>query len=869
MRTASGTLTRIILASTILLALSNKALASVQDAGVSRALAAARSARIFDLRYQLSFTLKQHEAAVAGNETLTFESRSAGDLPIDYRDGTLQSATLNGHAIRVDMANGHLNLPAVAGHNILTLAFTSNAAAAGKAVTRYEDKDDGNEYFYTLFVPMDASMAFPCFDQPDLKARFTLDLQHPDGWSVIANTAPVNRDGSHSRFAETRPISTYLFAFAAGPFAALRSDDAAKPAIYVRRSQLARARQEAGQVQEMAARGIDYLSTYFAQPFPFPKYDLVLIPGFPFGGMEHAGATFLNEDSVLFRSTPTASDYFRRNILVLHETCHQWFGDLVTMRWFDDLWLKEGFAQYMAYKALERLDPAANPWKHFNEDIKPLAYGIDETEGTTPIFQNIANLKDAKSAYGAIVYQKAPAVLKQLNFFLGEESFRRGLQIYLKEHSYGNAEWADLIRAFETASSQRGHHQDVQAWARAWILQRGMPQVDVSWTCTQGKISSLTLTQEDVLPEHNRWPIVNEILLGYGVAGHNQTLRVAWSTAELDVSAAVGRPCPTYVFANPGDHAYGRFLLDPKSEATVAGGLGKRSATHPDPLLHSMLWNALWENVHLAKSAPRAYVELALKTLPTEPDESLNRIQGARVALALHSYLHDPGRTAVAPRAEAVVAGRMLNAPTLGVRIVNFRTFTFLAETPPALQQVKDLLTGRLTVPGLTLKPLDRWNLIGHLVAMSDPEAETIYAVEKAHDRSGEGQRYAYAAGAGKPSAEVKARYFSEYLHSTAIQEDWLTQSLRPFNAWNQTALTAPYLTQALNALPEIKQHRKIFFLGAWLTDFIEGQNSTEAQAEVHALLAGQKMDPDLRLKILQISDSLDRTVLIRKRFPD
>ena len=172
-------------------------------------------------------------------------------------------------------------------------------------------------------------------------------------------------------------------------------------------------------LQAITARGLAWLADYFQQPFPFTKYDLVRIPGFPFGGMEYAGATFLNEDSVLFRTAPTASDRFRRDILTLHELTHQWFGDLVTMRWFDDLWLKEGFAQYMAYRCLDALDPDAHAWKHFYEDIKPLAYEIDETEGTIPIFQDIPNLKDAKSAYGAIVYQKAPAILRQLEFRLG------------------------------------------------------------------------------------------------------------------------------------------------------------------------------------------------------------------------------------------------------------------------------------------------------------------------------------------------------------------------------------------------------------------------------------------------------------------
>ncbi len=874
MHNLCATCLRILFATAILHAVISTVIATAEEPGVSRALAIARAARLSNLRYRLTFTLKEHEGVVVGSEVLTFESKSAGDLLIDYRDGVLLSATLNGHAIPTELMNGHLNLSAIAGRNTLAFTFTSNAAPAGKSITRYEDKDDGNEYFYTLFVPMDASMAFPCFDQPDLKARFTLDLQHPAGWTAISNTAPVSVSGTDTRFAETRPISTYLFAFAAGLFAAVHSQNPAEPTVYVRNSQLARARQEAPQVQQMAARGIGYFSAYFAQPFPFPKYDLVLIPGFPFGGMEHAGATFLNEDGVLFRSTPTASDYFRRNILVLHETCHQWFGDLVTMRWFDDLWLKEGFAQYMAYKALAQLEPASNPWKHFYEEIKPLAYGIDETQGTTPIFQSIANLKDAKSAYGAIVYEKAPAVLKQLEFRIGPDAFRAGLRSYLKEHAYGNAEWSDLIAAFKAAA---GSHSasNIDAWADAWIRHRGMPQIDAAWSCSGGKIDRLALTQQDVLPDGLVWPISNNIALDYlGQAGiPNRLIRADWSTPSFTVTKAIGLPCPTFVFANSGDEAYGRFLLDSRSEAAVARQIVEAPLDQQDSLLRVMLWGALWDNVHVANSPPRGYVELVLKSLPGETDESLARVQGGRVATALHSYQSEAARRQLAPRVESVVAGRMLDAPTLGLRIVNFRTFTFIAETPAALQQAKDLLSGKLIVPGLELKPLDRWNLVGHLIAMSDPEAPAIYAAEKARDQSGEGQRYAYAAGAGALSPAVKARYFDEYLHARTIQEDWITQSLRPFNSWNQAALTKPYLTQALNELPAIKQNRKIFFLGAWLSAFIEGQNtagnSSGAQATVRAWLAGEKIDPDLRLKVLEVSDSLDRAVLIRQRFPD
>jgi aminopeptidase N len=533
-------------------------------------------------------------------------------------------------------------------------------------------------------------------------------------------------------------------------------------------------------------------------------------------------------------------------------------------------------------------EPASNPWKHFAEDIKPLAYGIDETQGTTPIFQNIANLNDAKSAYGAIVYQKAPAVLKQLNYFLGDDTFRIGLRRYLKEHAYANAEWADLIRAFEAASDQVGHHQDVQAWAKTWIVRRGMPEISVNHSCSDGKITAFTISQHDVLNEGTVWPMANEILFistitprdtTQPVRTDTQTVKVEWNAATYSVATAIGKPCPSLVFANESDYGYGRFLLDPASEAMAISIFDPNSASQMNaglttsvsnetaPLRRTMLWGALWDNVHTARSAPLGYVDLALKSLPVETDEALSRIQGGRIATALHSYLHDEARKTIAPQVESVVADRMLKASTLGLRIVNFRTFTSVAETPAALQQVKDLLSDKLVVDGLTLKPLDRWNLIGHLIAMNDPEAQAIFSAEQARDHSGEGQKYAYAVQASAPSASVKARYFDEYLHSQTVQEDWITQSLRPFNSWNQTALTAPYLTRALNELPAIKQHRKIFFLGAWLGAFIEGQNSPEAQATVHTWLTGPNIDPDLRLKVLEVSDSLDRTVLIRQKF--
>jgi aminopeptidase N len=834
--------------------------------GIPRELARQRASQISGVRYQLRFALIPHALAVSGHEELQFRSSSSEDVLVDFREGTVASLSVNGITEPVNVENGHFKLPASAirvGENTVTVDFTAPVAAAGKAITRFEDKDDNTEYLYTLFVPMDAEMAFPCFDQPDLKGRFHLELTAPENWTVISNTAIESQSlpapGQRlTVFAETRPISTYLFAFAAGPFRKVH-ETPGRPGLYVRQSKFSKAETEAPEVQQVTAQGIEYLSGFFAQPFPFPKYDMVLIPGFAYGGMEHAGATFLREESVLFRTAPTHSDHLGRDILLLHELTHQWFGDFTTMRWFDDLWLKEGFAQYMAYHALADLKPSENIWKRFYQGIKPGAYAIDSTKGTTPIYQDIANLKDAKSAYGAIVYSKAPGVIKQLAFVLGEENFRDGLRLYLKEHAYANAEWSDLVRALEQVSKM-----PLQDWAAMWIRRRGMPQVDVVWSCdAQSRIERFSLTQHDVLDEGDVWPIAMRALLAYP-NGAPTRLRIRFNTEKTEVQEAISKPCPEFVFLNDQDYAYGRFLLDERSQKAVVERLGHVS----DVFERTLLWGSLWDSVREAQLAPREFLELGLRLLPAETDEALAQSLTAHLTTGLHRYVSKDVRAQIVPRAETLAMDRMLQSESQDFRIIWFRGLRAIAESPRGRGAMKDLLSGKVTIPGVELRPLDRWTMVTSLIAQNDPGASAFLAAEQKRDSTGDGLKYAYVAQAARPDGVTKQQYFNDYLHDASRPEDWIEQSLGAFNYWNQPELTLPYLRPALEALPQIKRERKIFFVLGWLNAFIGGQSSEVAQAQVREFLSGGSFDKDLRLKILEVSDELDRTVKIRQRYP-
>ena len=406
---------------------------SLMGPGVSQALARRRAREVADVRYHLALDVTSPDSA-RGTVQVRWTRSGTGDAILDFRGRRLNSIVANGAPVNPTSYNGaHLRIPAAllkASENEVTVTFVSEIAASGASIIKSHDPD-GSDYLYTLLVPADANQLFPSFDQPDLKARVTLQLTAPVQWTVIANGALATADTSGRQvthtFNETRPISTYLVAFAAGPWAKATSTVGTRTInVYVRQSRMKEA--DVDTMLALNQRAITWMEEYFNRPYPFEKFDFVLAPAFPFGGMEHPGAVFYNENSFIFRERPTLARRLSRFSTILHEVAHQWFGDLVTMRWFDDLWLKEGFATYMAAKAQFAMDTSSGAWKTFYQSNKPSAYNVDLTTGTTSLWQPLANLDQAKSNYGAIVYNKAPSVLKQLNYLVGEDTFQRGVR---------------------------------------------------------------------------------------------------------------------------------------------------------------------------------------------------------------------------------------------------------------------------------------------------------------------------------------------------------------------------------------------------------------------------------------------------------
>ncbi len=837
---------------------------SLTGPGVSKALAVRRAEQLSEVRYALTIDVTRRDTAV-GIARVHFRRRTGGDVILDFRGIDYSSVVVNGTPLVPTAAHGHLVLPARSlrhGDNDVTLDFRAAIAPAGASIIRFHDAGDGTDYVYTLLVPADANQLFPCFDQPDLKARVTLTLVTPRGWTAVANGRATGVDSAAAlthHFAESQPISTYLIAFAAGPWSVRTAIvNGRRLSLYSRAS---RAREvEADTLIAINARALAWLEGYTGQPFPFQKFDFVLAPAFPFGGMEHPGAVFYNEESFIFRERPTLSQLLGREATVYHEVAHQWFGDFATMRWFDDLWLKEGFATYLAAVMQADLSPGANAWKTFYLRNKPAAYAVDASAGTTPVWQALANLDQAKSNYGAIVYNKAPGILKQLNFLVGDTAFRDGLRRYLRRHAYGNASWRDLLESVGSAA-----HRSLDAWGSNYILRPGMPELEQILEVRDGRIARLAIEQHPAgaLSGTAPWPARIEVILGYADRPLER-VPVDLPGRTTDV-AVMGKPAPDFVFANGGDYGYAIVHFDERSVRWLEAHIGSVK----DDFLRAMLWGALWDQVRDARLDPARFSRLALRELPYETDEQIAPVLLGRLSRAVSAYVSPSERLSLLPQVESVLlAGANDSGRAYGIRKNHLDAYIALARTPAALRVI-DALLDSASAAGAPLRPPTRWALVTTLVARGAPSAEERLAQEARRDSSTEGHRRAFAAGAAHADSAIKARYWERYFADRELNEDWVTASLRAFHDPEQEQLTRRYLVPALDSLPWIQKNRRIFFLGSWVSATMDGQRSASALADIDRMLARRpQLAPDLRQKILQSRDELERIVAIRLAYP-
>ena len=834
--------------------LQNAAPPSDPEPGIALALAEHRANTIRNLRYDLTFEIPAaHTEPVRGRERLRFVLPAAQAVVLDFAvsPDRLRSVSIDRRAVTPRHVNGHIVLRAEwmkAGENEVEIDFLAGDAPLNRSA----------EFLYTLFVPARASQAFPCFDQPDMKARFTLALTAPAGWQVAANGAETERDEEGARFrvrfAETPPLPTYLFAFAAGKFSIEKAERNGRTfRMFHRETDAAKVVRNRDAVFDLHAAAIAWLEQYTGIPYPFGKFDFVLIPSFQFGGMEHAGAILYNASGLLLDETATQNQKLGRASVIAHETAHMWFGDLVTMRWFNDVWMKEVFANFMAAKIVNPSFPEINHELRFLLSHYPAAYEIDRTDGTNAIRQELANLNEAGSLYGAIIYQKAPTVMRQLEERVGEDALRDGLREYLRRHSFGNASWPDLIALLDARTPE-----DLARWSVAWVSEEGRPIVPTDLHVEAGRVARLAFSQADPYARRGlTWPQRLHVTLGY--ADGERTLPVDLDGTTAVVSQAEGLEAPLFVLPNGRGRGYGRFVLDAASLAYLSSHVEDIR----DAVTRGSAWVALWDAMLDRQVGATALADTALRALPTERDELLTQRILGYLGETYWKFLSHAQRLALAPQLERTLRDGLARAGSTSLRSAWFSAFRDMALTSDGTAWLERVWRKTEAVPGLTFSETDEIEM-AQALALREVTAWREILEEQLKRITNPDRRARFAFVIPALSADVAERdRFVERLADPANRrrEPWVTDGLRFVHHTLRAAEAEKHVLPALRMVREIQRTGDIFFPKRWTDAVLSGHASPAVARTVRRFVETLPADypPRLRKVILSSADDLFR----------
>ena len=827
------------------------AAAVAPGAGIPETLARERAGIITALRYELELRIPDsRRQPLRGREVVRFRLAAPHRIVLDFAEpqDRILSVTRDGQAVEAAFSDNHLVIPAgytSKGENAFTIEFIAGDDSLNR----------NDEFLYTLFVPARAHLAFPCFDQPDLKARYTLTLDVPEEWQAVAN-APASasepergrsgrRGRSHVAFAQTEPLPSYLFSFAAGKFqveTARRNGRELR--MFHRETDRAKVDRNRAAIFDLHASALAWLESYTGIPYAFGKFDFVLIPSFQFGGMEHAGAILYNAPGLLLDESATQNQYLGRAALIAHETAHMWFGDLVTMRWFDDVWMKEVFANFMAAKIVNPTFPDVNHDLRFLLSHYPAAYDVDRTAGANPIRQRLSNLSEAGQLYGAIIYQKAPIVMRQLEMLVGEQIFRDGLREYLKIYAFGNATWNDLIRILDAKTPH-----DLAAWSRAWVEERGRPEFTVSVTAR----GTVTLASRDPLGRGLVWPQKLQVTVGTPEGLRHEPAVTTGATTTLAL------PSPAaFVLPNGGGLGYGLFVLDSASRAWLIDRLPEI----PDALTRGAAWVTLWDNMLESHVDVRALLDLAMRALPRESDEqNTQRILNYAVR-AYWRFLPQAERLQRAAALEQLLRDGIARAKTTSQKSAWFNAFRDVVQTAEGLAWLERVWARDEKIPGLTFAEADEINIALELAVRGVPAARRILDTQHERIRNPDRkQRFAFVRPALSPDATEREASFERFRDlANRRREPWVLEAQHYLNHPLHEAHARRFVAPSLELLREIQRTGDIFFPKRWMDATLNGHRSAEAAAIVRDFLAGHPEYPErLRWTILSALDELAR----------
>jgi aminopeptidase N len=800
----------------------------VSNQNLRRDEAAARSAMISTHSYDVSLDVREAaDPGVAGytsRSVINFSASPGGSTFLDFIGSGVHSVFLNGKGLSVaEIVDGsRIRLDNLQAENQVTVTGTALFSTSGEGMHRFFDPADGQCYLYTQYEPADARRVFANFEQPDLKAEFTFHVMAPSAWHVASNGVQAQRslltsDPATSRwdFAPTKAMSTYITTVLAGPY--FRAEDAWRGtledgtsldvplALYCRASMADSFDTEA--LFKLTKNGLEFFNGLFDFPYPWGKYDQAFVPEYNLGAMENPGLVTFTE-SYVFTSRAADSQYQARANTLLHEMAHMWFGDLVTMQWWDDLWLKESFADYMGTLGVDRTTDWATAWVNFANNRKAWAHVQDQLPTTHPIVADIPDLEAAKQNFDGITYAKGASVLKQLVAYVGFDAFVAGSRQYFKDHAYGNTTLAELLTALSAASGR-----DLAEWARQWLQTSGISTLSSDIEDHDGVFAAVTLRQDAVDPVTGRQePRPHRLRIGlYNPDGAGALVRT--DSIEADVSGAstrvaelAGKPRPALLLVNDEDLTYAKVRLDQVSEATVRSSLDKLS----DPMARALCWTALWDSARDAVTPAALYVDAVQRFGPAETGIGVLLNVLGNAATASERYVPREQRDAVRSGFLAVAAAELHRAePGSDRQLAWARTLASVSRHDAGhLDLVRGILAGSTVIEGLAVDAELRWNL-WHALAANGQATPGQLDAELARDNTAAGRSGHATALAARPEQAVKEEAWAEAVHGTALSNQLLSATIAGFNT-GPASLLADFIDRYFESLEQVWAGRSI-----------------------------------------------------------
>ena len=839
-----------------------------------------RAALVTVDRYVIELDLVTGEKTFGSTTTVEFEALPGADTYIDLAAHRVHSAVLNGHAIDVSGYDESAGIPleGLAQRNVLVVSADCYYSNTGEGLHRFVDPVDGEVYLYSQFETADAKRMFACFDQPDLKATFDVTVTAPAHWQVISNGATTSiedRDGARVHtFATTAPMSTYLVALIAGPYA--RWDDVYAdehgeiPLGLFCRASLAPF-MDAERLFTETKQGFDFYHCNFGVPYAFGKYDQLFVPEFNAGAMENAGAVTFLEDYV-FRSKVTRASYERRAETLLHEMAHMWFGDLVTMRWWDDLWLNESFATFASVLCQADATEYSEAWTTFANVEKSWAYRQDQLPSTHPIAADIPDLHAVEVNFDGITYAKGASVLKQLVAYVGLDHFLAGLRDYFAAHAFGNATFDDLLGALERASGR-----DLSDWGRQWLKTTGLNTLRADFDVdADGKFTRFAITQGGAAPGAGETR-VHRLAVGIydDQDGSGRLVRVHREEFDVigpitEVPALHGVPRGKLVLVNDDDLTYCSMRLDPESLKLAT----ERIADIAEPLPRTLVWSAAWEMTRDAELKARDFIALVSRGVGAETEVGVAQrlLMQAQTALNSYSEPHWAAEHGWPAFADRLLELARAADPGSDHQLAYINALCTSVLSAHHLVLLADLLDGDPAECGLAGLEIDtdlRWRIITALAAGGRIDADgpltPFIDAEVVRDPTAAGKRHAAAASAARPQADVKHRAWREVTEDDTLPNSTTRAIVTGFAQPGQAAVLAPYAKSYFEAIAQVWERRSSEVAQTVVVGLYPSWDVSAAGLEAADwFLGGLHVPPALRRLVLEGRAGVERALKAR-----